>query len=86
MNKIIVPNTLDSNLYQSLRSIVEALERQEIKRGTEKTARGLRDGEMAVVDIEGERFLYTKRGKKLVRVPFQETDQGREDITFSSQI
>ena len=94
MNKVIIPNNLDTNLYGSLRSIVEALERQEIKVGTEKTARGLRDGEMAVVDIKGEgRYLYTKQGKKLVRIPFQEV--GREGlsiatedelITFSSEI
>lgn len=95
MNKVIIPNNLDTNLYGSLRSIVEALERQEIKVGTEKTARGLRDGEMAVVDIKGEgRYLYTKQGKKLVRIPFQEVgrETGRsiatedELITFSSEI
>lgn len=92
MNRVVIPNGLDTRLYNSLRSIVEALERQEIKVGTEKTARGLRDGEMAVADVEGQRYLYSKVGKKLVRIPFEEIGATTEpsttepEITFSSQI
>ena len=71
MPEIIVPSHLDTPLYNALRSVVIALERQEIKKGTLQTARNLKDGDFALVKAETQTYLYTKSGGTLYRIPFQ---------------
>ena len=83
MQQVVIPNHLDTQLYNTLRNLVEQLKRQEIPVGTERTARGLADGEMAIVDIKKKRYLYTRQGKRLIRIPFEDVDALREETLTS---
>ncbi len=82
----IIPSHLDTQLYNSLRSLAEAVERQEIKLGTVQTVRNLKDGDFAFITENGNKYFYTKSDGKVFRILFldEDGDETTEQRTFYS--